>query len=218
MSFRAIIVLASSFLLGPDMAAKEITLVPPEVRASPCQDLKPFNNLDELLYQFYINLDRDCLFEMPVEELEKIWGIKIMDTEREPDIPSYELRKRRDFYVKPYESAKDAFYVERMPDRNGKNVFIIHITSQYRDKYYTLFPNNDFPKLLPKPETYFSPNLGHDSRAMQRWLDSEAKKAPQDRKPGPDMCRYNWYSSDRTRRIYFTNSYGTTDIRVSVER
>ncbi|MDL2259637.1 hypothetical protein LJB99_02010 [Deltaproteobacteria bacterium OttesenSCG-928-K17] len=39
-------------------------------QVTPCKGLKPFNNLDELLYQFHINLDSDCLFTMPVEEHE----------------------------------------------------------------------------------------------------------------------------------------------------
>lgn len=30
-----------------------------------CTNLKEIHNLDELLYQFYINLDSDCLFTMP---------------------------------------------------------------------------------------------------------------------------------------------------------
>ena len=47
-----------------------------------CKELKPFNNLDELLYQFYVNLVSDCLFDMPVEELQTIWHIQIFARER----------------------------------------------------------------------------------------------------------------------------------------
>ena len=62
--------------------AEEGVVADPKAATAPCKGLKPYNNLDELLYQFYINLDSDCLFKMPVAELEKTWDIKILSRDR----------------------------------------------------------------------------------------------------------------------------------------
>ena len=109
-----------------------------------CKELKKINNLDELLYQFYINLDSDCLFTMPVEQLEEIWGIKI-------DVKG---NSYMDFQGKPYKSDRDLFYVEKYTRGIGENLitgFIIKPTHEVYKKFGTLFPEGNFPKLLPPP-------------------------------------------------------------------
>ena len=117
-----------------------------------CTDLKKVNNLDELLYQFYVNLDSDCLFTMPLAELEKAWGIKIFSDERyKTGRESYELRMGPEFDGKPYRSETDAFYVEAIR-RDGKTVeLLIKITEYYYKTYATLFPEGNYPRLLPPP-------------------------------------------------------------------
>lgn len=76
-----------------------------EPQTAPCKGLKPYNNLDELLYQFYINLDSECLFEMKVEDLEKAWGVKILND----DNLSNGDYSRTDFIDKPYRTEKMLF-------------------------------------------------------------------------------------------------------------
>ncbi len=43
-----------------------------------CEDLHPIKDLDDLLFQIYSHLDDDCLYAMPMAELSKKWGVKII--------------------------------------------------------------------------------------------------------------------------------------------
>ena len=146
-----------------NMFAEEGVAANPEAPTVPCKGLKPYNNLDELLYQFYINLESDCLFTMPLEELEKIWGVKILTEERFKPQNYYPLAET-DFYFKPYKSEKDAFYIElaqhevvTMPHyiKLNATIFKIKITQEYLKMHGTLFPDQKMPKLLPKPITSY---------------------------------------------------------------
>ena len=129
---------------------------------APCKGLKPFNNIDELLYQFYINMESDCLFEMPVEELEKVWGINILYRKGGLSIEESikeskerrELEKGPDFRGKPYLSAKDAFYVRvsrNHKDKKKVTSFFMEMTLYYDEHYGSLFPPDSPPQLLPPP-------------------------------------------------------------------
>jgi len=146
---------------APVMAAEKSVTAAPEAKTAPCKGLKPYNNLDELLYQFYINLDSDCLFEMPVGDLEKIWGITILTEERAKPKAYYPLSET-EFYNKPYKSEKDAFYVEIVPlvkvnpyekkdPSYHARVFLIKISKAYLDKFGTLDPGDDDPLRVLKP-------------------------------------------------------------------
>lgn len=44
-----------------------------------CKNLHRVENVDDLLKQFYDNIDSHCLFEMDTVELEKIWGIRVFN-------------------------------------------------------------------------------------------------------------------------------------------
>ncbi|MDL2260250.1 hypothetical protein LJB99_05185 [Deltaproteobacteria bacterium OttesenSCG-928-K17] len=146
---------------GPAMAevalpAKAVSDVEAALKTAPCKGLKPYNNVDELLYQFYINLDSDCLFEMPVDELEKVWDTKILYQKEGMSPEEYkELRNGPDFRNKPYSSSKDAFYVEVSKEYKGKNStteFYINMTACYAALYNgSLFSPNEPPQLLPLP-------------------------------------------------------------------
>ena len=128
MDFRKITLVMATLLLCsiPAIAvAEESPAAAADPRTAPCKGLKPFNNLDELLYQFYINLDSDCLFEISTKELEEVWNIKILDDERAKPKNFYPLSET-EFYNKPYKSEKDTFYLERTYDPHvGANIFII---------------------------------------------------------------------------------------------
>lgn len=120
-----------------------------------CVGLKPYNSLNELLYQLYINLNSECLFKMPVAELEKKWDTKILSDERiHPGQAYFQVADSADFGGKSYRSARDAFYVERKIDtRTGGIKFNIIITEDYRKISCTLFQNNKSPKNLPFPDS-----------------------------------------------------------------
>ena len=220
--YKFMLILIIALLLcavSADAQAEEPSV---KVIAPPCKDLKPFNNVDELLYQFYINLDSDCLFVMPKEELEEIWGIKILlfnpgEKNREKINEYYKLRGSADFYNKPYETERDSFYLEITPDLENLNSFTIHITNQYRIFNRTLFPDGNIPKLLPKAETHFNPHLV-DPKTLDNWVKTMKNTPPENRLEestlGPDYHFYSWYSSDRSRRISLTRSFGIKKINV----
>ena len=169
-----------------------------DIKNSPCRGLKPFNDLEELLYQFYINLDSDCLFKMPVEELEKVWGIKILSDERRGDVGTYDPSE---FYFKPYKSEKDAFYVSIDQNFNIEmNGFHIRITREYFEKNATLFPDGEYPKPLPPPKT-----IPNNRISEGPFVYPGAQPPPKRPKnPGrymPEIFHYYWLSSDNTRMM-----------------
>ena len=168
----------------------------------PCRGLKPFNNLDELLYQFYINLDRDCLFDMPVKELKKLWDTDILIQGQKN--PGWE-----DFRNKPYKSEKDAFFIEvsHHPD-SSKNEFKIVITREYYQKHVTLFPNGNYPNLLPEPESRRNPP-GH--------IGDIYAPRPKPKYRGRYLLSYSsyyWENRSTMHQILMEGRNGITQIRV----
>jgi hypothetical protein len=222
-----IVALLTSSIPATVAAAEEAVL---DAKVAICKDLKPFNNLDELLYQFYINLDSDCLFKMPVAELETVWDIKILSEERvrksyeEWEIkpwPDYEeqenlnsarfqLRKNSDFENKPYKSEKDAFFVEKNKTNiTNFNYFYIKIAKEYYEKHATLFPDGNYPKLLPEPR--------------RKWIHISIHPSPDtDKFPRPktkgmyDLFRYYyyWLNTEQTRMIGIYGQYGVIAIGI----
>lgn len=166
-----------------------------------CTDLKKVNNLDELLYQIYTNLDSDCLFTMPLSELEEAWGIKIASRERlQPGQKMFELRESIDFDDKPYHSEADAFYVEADREDNRTKRFHILITNAYFQAHKTLFPEGNFPKLIPEPIYKFTPD---DIFYPPEMADQPKRDYPRPQKPGVYMSDFNyyWLNADKTHMI-----------------
>lgn len=129
------VLLSSSFIaIAGDQEAATITATD----IVPCKGLKPFNDVFDLLDQFYQNRDSDCLFNMPVEELEKIWDTIILTEERAKPKVYYPLSEA-EFYNKPYQSEKDSFYIEKP----NKWSFFIKVTKEYWEKYGTLYSQKD---------------------------------------------------------------------------
>jgi len=167
-----------------------------------CTDLKKVNNLDELLYQFYVNLDSDCLFTMPISELEEIWGFKILSDERyKTGRESYEARMGPEFDGKPYHSEADAFYV-KASRRDGKtDRFYVLITEEYYQTHATLFPEGNYPRLLPPPaKKYDTEGLPHRGGG-QSLIDLPR---PSNRGEYKKEYIYFWMSTDRTRQMELT--------------
>lgn len=182
----------------------------------PCRGLKPINNLDELLYQFYINLDSDCLFKMSAEELEKIWDIEILVTGfiKPEEYPC--LRESSDFNKKPYRSEKDAFSLEirhqaHTPDINE---FQIVITSEYYEKHATLFPDGRFPKYLPEPK-----KLWHKGGAFKDPYKPPLVEPRSPVRPGKYWMHYVWpywkNSEEPSHRIMLKGYYGVTEVLIN---
>jgi len=163
-----------------------------------CRELKPVNNLDELLYQFYVNLDSDCLFQIPTAQLERIWDIKIADRDRlKPGQSTIPLINSSDFALKTYNSEKDSFYVERI-NRGDSIMFRIVMTNAYSEKHATLFPDGNFPKLLPTPSKKFSPH--------EVYYGFPPKTRYYPKIPGVyselGSYIYYWESTDKTREMH----------------
>ena len=171
-----------------------------DISAATCKGLKPYNDIDELLYQFYINLDSDCLFTMSTAELEEIWGIKILDEERFKPQNYYPLAET-DFYFKPYKSEKDAFYIERTQCIKGNSacreysttIFKVRPTKEYFKMYGTLFSDKKMPELLPNPNTAYNVSESLNSCTFPHFYRSEHTVK---------RCAYPaWQSSDNKRAI-----------------
>ena len=193
-----------------------------------CTDLKKVNNLDEMLYQFYVNLDSGCLFTMPLVELEKAWGIKILSEERlQPGQTLFaypELRNSVDFRGKPYHSEGDAFYVEADRRNNRTSEFVIYITEAYYRAHATLFPEGNYPKLLPEPvkKSHLQPPI------YDNWLIEPIKKPDpgqpvHDNYPRSPAVRgkwgnyiYDWLNADRTHMIHLIPYPSGTVSRIHV--
>ena len=150
--------------------AKENGSAVSDVNVHPCRALTPYNSLDGLLFQFYINLNTDCLFKMPVEDLEKAWGVKILSGERREPMNYYPLSET-EFYNKPYKAEKDAFYIEIQPKKSAssRHVFLIKITKDYYEKHGTLFPEGP-PSMLVLDS--FGKDFWHINYVGRKWKSS----------------------------------------------
>ena len=127
-----------------------------------CKNLGKVGDLDDLLFQMYSNLDSHCLFEMPVGELERIWGIPVYDYTPPTDTASEEVNRRnikkRDEYALKRQADQDKY--KRLhweviksndydPDNEGeiKNV----VFEIFSAKDYGVFMQGKYPKFLPPP-------------------------------------------------------------------
>ena len=147
-------------------------------------NLKKVNNLDELLYQIYTNLDNDCLFTMPLAELKGAWGIKILSRERlKPGQKAFELRDSVDFRGKPYHSDADAFYIAAFRIENRTRDFTIYVTDAYYQAHSTLFPEGNYPRLIPEPIKKLLDTPPHDD-IFPTLYSKDGKEIPIPEEPG----------------------------------
>ena len=181
----------------------------------PCRGLKPFNNLDELLYQFYINLDSDCLFKMPMEELEKIWDTKIFHITEDQAKVTHEdqlAKMEEPFYHMPYKSEHDAFYIKIVRnEKTGLNAFAIKITKEYFDKYATLFPDGIFPRMLPEPIIKGPPLFIFGSGGIPLKKKQKVEKMPGKYDP---FSHHYWVASEKSYAMHLGGEPGITFIAI----
>lgn len=156
--FSGRLLFIAALLLGsvPATAAAEEAIS--EAKTAPCKGLKPYNNLDELLYQFYINMESDCLFEMPTEELEKIWGITIYSYDKS-NSERYFFNKLKEEAAsssstpRPHKPEKEDFFVVVTQSKeNQTTAFEIRIAENYKEQHGAFFPDGNFPSFHPQPE------------------------------------------------------------------
>ena len=127
-----------------------------------CKNLGKVGDLDDLLFQMYSNLDSHCLFEMPVGELERIWGIPVYDYTLPTDTASEEVNRRnikkRDEYALKRQADQDKY--KRLhweviksnnydPDNEGEIKNVVFETFSAKD--YGVFMQGKYPKFLPPP-------------------------------------------------------------------
>ena len=124
------------------------------------------------------------------------------------------LRDSADFHGKPYHSEIDAFYVEadRINDRTKQ--FTIAITEAYYQEYLTLFPEGNYPKLLPDPVRKLRmPPIHYEFP-----LDDVSPRYPQN--PGKynnSDFFYLWLNADCTRMIYLPVGLGGSVTRIEID-
>lgn len=121
-----------------------------EKQINSCQNLGKVNDIDELLFQFYSNVDNQCLFEISTEELEKIWGIKVLNYISSSDVEKNILNTKFSDLI----DNEDSIFVRKVNFEHGIHALEIYITNKYREEnngWGGSIGRGQFPKLLPPP-------------------------------------------------------------------
>ena len=111
-----------------------------------CKNLAKIKGIDDLLFQMYSNLDSYCLFEMPTEELERIWGIPVLDfTDSKYDKRFDAIDSLNTLYVRRYDDY----------EQKQKRELIISMTDTYVEKNTPFWGGSiaqgQLPAQLPEP-------------------------------------------------------------------
>lgn len=140
-----------------------------------CKDLHKVTGIDDLLFQMYNNIDNHCLFDIPTQELEAIWGLKIIDytTLEEVSDDYINAMSKAEYaeYSKPSIILSEQYHDYR---KNGKGIFIVkkesgigetlqvNVTESYASTVDRLWggglDKGLFPSKLPKPKIYGIPD------------------------------------------------------------
>lgn len=207
--FKFVFILLTAIFCAFSLAAYTKENVNQGSKSERCTNLQKVNNLDELLYQFYSHLDGDCLFTTPLAELKKAWGVKIFTAQ---NIVLSKLEKSAEYDGKPYLTELNGFYI-LAPHRDGitYNFSILETEAQFNE-HATLFPNGEYPKLLPKP-------IGLDWSWYTDKNCSEYGYIPhRPKNPGVyKQCHYYfWLNADKTHAIVLETSplQGVFDITI----
>ncbi len=150
-----------------------------------CKNLHKVTDIDDLLKQMYDNIDSHCLFEMDIDDLEKVWGIKIFSDQK----------GIRDEEYKQYKKQANAFYLLKVDYRKRGNSFTVRFTDKFSNDYkkkgsvwsQSSLGSGKFPFYLPnKPfaiksnafhQKFVSDDIFKDSDYQQNtsyyWLNSD---------------------------------------------
>lgn len=165
-----------------------------------CKNLSKVNNIDELLFQFYSHIDSQCIFEMPVEELEKALGIPVIDYESGDDwgVIVNKINKLKE---------GDGFFVIKTVLENGVTAFYIRLSSNYKNKnkgYGGSLSKGQYHKLLPPPQV--TPAEGRINPPDS----GEAEFPIPDNTVYLQQARYYWLNkaqSDESPILFFLTDY-----------
>ncbi len=113
-----------------------------------CKNLHKVTDIDDLLKQMYDNIDSHCLFEMDTDDLERVWKIRILSTNKSHTITDIdEYGKNGDglfLYKSDYEGIED-------------DSFVIYSAYKSKGKYVSWgnssLSKGKLPYHLPKPIT-----------------------------------------------------------------
>ena len=144
------------------------------VLAETCRDLHKVADLKDLLQQIYANLDSHCLFDTPTAELEKIWGIPIINLESLSKRTSIDEKENTLFIIKQ--------------DFRGSSHFEIKMSKSYQEQHGAFAlescpsPKSPLescpPPELPQPETLVSSPIDTDKLITHfYWVDG--KRSPE---------------------------------------
>ena len=144
------------------------------VLAETCHDLHKVADLKDLLQQIYANLDSHCLFDTPTAELEKIWGIPIINLESLSKRTSIDEKENTLFIIKQ--------------DLRGSSHFEITMSKSYQEQHGAFAlescpsPKSPLescpPPELPQPETLVSSPIDTDKLITHfYWVDG--KRSPE---------------------------------------
>lgn len=142
-----------------------------------CKNLDKVDDIDDLLFQFYSNIDNQCLFEMPTEELEKIWGIRVLDY---VDL-SFEEKSQLNVEFKNIKRNEEGIFIAKENYEQSIPAFHIHLADKYRKKnngWGGSVGKGQYPKLLPSPEIVS--DFFQDSSESRRQIHGSWSIIPKD--------------------------------------
>lgn len=112
-----------------------------------CKDLGKVTDIDNLLYQFYSNIDSQCLFEIPTQELQNIWAVRIYDyTDLTLDERTTLQKDFKEAFSIPYR-----LIVIKTEHEGVIKFYVITSTRFDQSAWGGKVGKGEFPSLLPKP-------------------------------------------------------------------
>lgn len=173
--------------------------------SEPCKNLGKVNNIDDWLYQVHSNINSQCLFEMPVSELERIWGLPIIDK----TVPNTLGDKQVAINMKRMAEAKTFYIIKKYYTNNHKQIVFQIAPSQtyWQQNHHTFggsFLEGVFPKRLPQFDIYRKANV-----KIRIPYDYDANRAFYDNHPSllnkqnqyQSYHDYYWMNSARNRNM-----------------
>lgn len=171
------------------------------VLAETCHDLHKVADLKDLLQQIYANLDSHCLFDTPTAELEKIWGIPIINLESLSKRTSIDEKENTLFIIKQ--------------DLRGSSHFEITMSKSYQEQHGAFAlescpsPKSPLescpPPELPQPETLVSSPIDTDKLITHfYWVDG--KRSPELPMLASDSLSYPRFYLNKYGRDTFNKS------------
>lgn len=122
-----------------------------ETANSHCNNLHQVKDIDDLLLQFYSNIDNQCLFEMPTQQLEKIWRVRILDY---VNADSKKISDLNTEFHRIIENEQSLFICKKDFEQ-GVIALDINLTNEYIKQntgWGGLISKGQYPKLLPLPQ------------------------------------------------------------------